>query len=411
MDAKLEKNCKKNNRLVFTEYLLFCVFLITLVLCMSKAIFGIQLSNSPLKHVPIVLFLAAFAFHIMGGYISGASSLNVKGVIYWTWPFFILGLYATIGSLVAKFVLKTEDNFLILGVYLMLTPLFFVWGREKESLSKIISPLISIWGLGAVVSVIGSIVRFRESEPLHEIEFLVLSFFIYTYYAYKSYGLKFLSLILIVLVSILTQKLTGYIIGLFALIYIYIIHIKNTVSPKWRGFIFTVAIILIVLFVGIAIVGFIFFREYFPTGNIEVRLHQYDIVFQSFLESPIWGKAYTGSSGTEYQEYLRSLNVPTHSDILDLLKQGGVVAFALWVIGIQRSFRLLKYSINKNLYDPKIIAYFHAMVFMIITSVFSYAVNPLLLKPPFSFVIWGMLILAVAVASLKKEENLNDEFL
>lgn len=402
MDTNIKIPEKKPKNLIFTEYILFFVFAIALLLVTSKPIFGVQLSNTPLKHIPLILFLTAFTIHLMGRFIVGSFPLNIKGIGYWVWPFFILGLYVTVGSLVANFLLNVKENFLILGAYLMLTPLFFIWGREEDSSIKIIKPLVLLWGVAALFSLLGAVIRFGKVEALHEIEFLVLPFFLYMYFAFRSLGMKVFSLVLLVLVSILTQKLTGYVIGLAAFIYIFITYVKNVVSPKWKGFIFTLTIVLLVLFVGTLIIGFIYFREYFPTGNAVVRLHQYEIAYQDFLDSPIWGKAYTASSGTVYQENLRSLNVPTHSDILDLLKQGGAIAFILWAVGIFKAIKLFMQSTKKDLNDLKVTAFFHAMTFMSIAAVFSYTFNPLLLKPPFAFVIWGMLSLAIAVASSKK---------
>ena len=148
--------------------------------------------------------------------------------------------------------------------------------------------------------------------------------------------------------------------------------------------------------VTIAALGFVYFQEYLPSGNANVRLHQYELALDSFVDSPIWGKAYTGSSGEFFVENSRAYNLPTHSDLIDLLKQGGLIAFSLWALGMFKSIRLF---LREGLRSPTAKPFFHAMAFMSMATIFSMAVNPLLLKPPFAFVIWGVLALAISIAS------------
>lgn len=393
----------KHGSLVFTEYVLFFVFTIALILCTSKAVFGVQLSNTSLKHVPLILFLAAIFLHLSGRFINGSIPLNSKGIVYWIWPFFILGIYATVGSLIANYFFHLKENFLTFGIYLLISPLFFIWGRERDGVIKYIRPLTLIWAAVTLFSVLGAIARFGKVESLHEIEFLVLPIFIYIYFVNRSSAMKFVAVVLLAIVSILVQKLTGYIIGLAAVIYIFIQYVRSAVSPKWKGLIFTLTLVLLLMFISLLVIGFIFFRDYFPTGNSDVRLHQYEIAYQAFLDSPIWGKAYTASSGEVFRENSRGLNIPTHSDVLDLLKQGGIVAFMLWGIGVFRAIKLFMQSTKAD--NLSMSAFYHAITFMSIATVFAYTFNPLLLKPPFAFVIWGMLSFSIGLATTGKKES------
>ena len=241
-------------------------------------------------------------------------------------------------------------------------------------------------------------------RSLHEIEFWVLPFFLYAYFAARTVQGRLLSVLMLFFTSILTQKLTGYAIGIGAIGYIFSVKIHDSVEPKWRPLMMGVVAVVLLVGLGLLTLGFFYFEQYLPSGNVSVRLHQYELALDSFFKSPIWGKAYTGSSGELFIEYTKSFNLPTHSDLLDLLKQGGIIAFALWTIGM---YKCIKLFLNCGLRTMPMSAFFHAMTYTTIAFVFSSAVNPLLLKPPFAFVIFGVLSLAVSIATKYIDEKPN----
>jgi O-antigen ligase len=252
---------------------------------------------------------------------------------------------------------------------------------------------------------VGSVFYFGKIAVLHNIEFLVQPFFLYFFFAQKEIAGKAIALFLIIVVAILSQKLTGYINGIAAMSYIGVAYVNRNASLKWRDAIRFFSIALLVTITGLTVLGFFYFKEYLPSGNVNVRLHQYGNVFSAFLDSPVWGQAYTSSSGEVYIEYTRSLNIPTHSDILDLLKQGGVIAFGLWLIGIISTIKLFVRNAMKN---TRRSAFFHAMAFLTVSIVLACAVNPLFLTPTFAFIIWGSLALALGVATDTREGQFNE---
>ena len=189
------ENRKQNSSIVFSDILLLGSIFIALVLCTSQPIFGNVLSTSILKHFPLVIFLVAFALHMVGRRITFSPKINSSGVVLWLSPFLVLGLYALTGSLYAKYTLKIDDTFLNLGIYLLMTPLFFIWGREDSGSYKIVRALIFLWGVTVLMAIIGTLARIMQIQALHEIEFLVLPFFLYLYYATKSYGLSLIHIL------------------------------------------------------------------------------------------------------------------------------------------------------------------------------------------------------------------------
>ena len=139
-------------------------------------------------------------------------------------------------------------------------------------------------------------------------------------------------------------------------------------------------------------------RHLLPSGNIDVRMKQYEAAMRQFIESPIWGSAYTAGSGEAYREYFRVLNIPTHSDVLDILKHGGLIGFALFCWGYWKIFALINRAVSATRSDALLNAYFVGVRFFAVTALLSFSLNPLLLKGPFLVVIWGNLGLAVGMA-------------
>ena len=392
--------------IVFTELPLWIAFSFAFFISVSEAIFGITLRNSLfLKHIPLLMFLPAFAFYIVGRIIAGMPRIDFSGLITWLWPFLLIGIFATLGSLYARFVLDIQETFLGLGIYLLLMPLFFIFGREVGNTDKAVKPLLLLWGVASCVSVVGSVRYFSEGAVLHSIEFLVQPFFLYCFFAQKKTSGKVFTFILLALVTVLTQKLTGYINGVSAISYIGIAYLDANASVKWKTTIRWISVALLICTISLSLVGFFYFREYLPSGSVEIRLHQYNNVFSAFLDSPIWGQAYTAPSGEVYVEYTHSLNIPTHSDILDLLKQGGVIALGLWLIGTISSIRLfLRCAATSSKTGP----FFHAMAFLTISTALNCAVNPLFLTPTYAFVIWGSLALALGIATDRRKGQFNE---
>lgn len=385
-----------SRQLIFSDYLLLGALSLGIFLLISRPIFGTQLSNSPLKHIPLALFLPTLAFHQVGRALFCRVHSNNAGLIYCLWPLCLLGSYTTVGSLLARFVFDEKETFLTLGVYLLSTPLFFIWGRASGGAGKMVSPLVFLWGTSSMIAVAGAIARYGQDESLHEIEFWVLPFFLYSYLVAKTMPGRILSLMMLACASILTQKLTGYAIGIGAIGYISSVRIHRSVEPRWRPFILGVIFVALLIGLGLLTLGFMYFQQYLPSGNVGVRLHQYELALDSFFKSPIWGKAYTGSSGEIYIEYTKSFNLPTHSDLLDILKQGGIIAFTLWVVGMYKCIKLFFQCASRTIETSP---FFHAMVYITVAIIFSSAVNPLLLKPPFAFVIFGVLSLAMSIAT------------
>ena len=79
---------------------------------------------------------------------------------------------------------------------------------------------------------------------------------------------------------------------------------------------------------------------------------------RQFVQSPLWGNAYLAGSGEAYRESFRLLNIPTHSDVIDILKHGGLIGFALFCRGYWKILALINRAISATLDGSLLNAYF-----------------------------------------------------
>lgn len=388
----------------FTGYLVHGSFALGLALALARPILGRVPESGVLKHLALTAFVLTLSVHAIGMAAANDGRIYTRGMGRTLWPFLLLGLFATAGSLYARIALGQQDTFLTLGLYLLTLPLFFLWGRDERNGKTVVRPLMVLWLLIALCAIVGSVLQRERENPLHESEFLVLPIFLYWYLASNTRSGRVASLLLLLVASVLTGKITGYTIGLCALLTVVGIHVWETASTKYRAAILTISAIGIVAAAGAAVGAYFHFREYMPSGNARVRMHQYRIVYREFLDSPVWGAAYAGPSGVTFVEAGVPLDIPTHSDVLDLLREGGVFGSALWLTGIIRSVKALASRVS---HTREARAFLPVMIFTLLATVFSYSFNPLLLKPPQAFVIWGILGIALSVATDRRPGQLN----
>jgi hypothetical protein len=368
-----------------------------LIAC-STPLFGIKLYYGILNHAPMVILAPLLLLNMM------AAQLNRRAqpwgrILSFCGPLLALGLYAFVGSSVAKWVRLEKETYLTFGAYLLALPLFIaavpVFAAQARSWARAL--LVIAVGFG-IASLIGELMKPRGSEVLHEIEYVVLSAFLMLYYAVRSNSLKLLALVMMAAAAVYNQKLTGYIILAMALVHIGSSAGWRRLDPRWRGTYATAAVLGTVALALLLLILYFEFRQYLPSGNADVRLRQYEAAWRQFLASPIYGYAYLQNSGEEFTQAMRVMNIPTHSDLLDLLKHGGLIALGLFAWGYWKIFRLLNAAVVATVGDRLLNAFFVGMRFYQVTALATFAINPLLLKGPYLVIIWGMLGLAAGIA-------------
>lgn len=381
----------------FTELLFLGVLSLAYLLSVSSPVFGILMYHTPLNHFSLVLMVPVLLLHIVGLVINRPPTPWAR-LLWVCLPLMGLALYALVGSSVAKWVFKINETYLSFGIYLLLLPLYAALTADGERLRAWALALIIVPLLFSVAALIGEAARFGGRDSLHETEYLVIAGFLGLFYAVRSSWVKLLAVLMLLAVVVLNHKLTGYIIAAMALLHIALTAGWRRLLPEWRGAYGLGALVLgVALSVALTLLYFEF-RDYLPSGNTEVRLSQYERAMQRFFESPVWGNAYLEGSGEVFQQAARALNIPTHSDVLDMLKHGGLIAFLLFAWGYGHILWLVNRACVATAHQQVLNAYFISARFFMVTALFTFSFNPLLLKGPFLIVIWASVGLALGMS-------------
>ena len=138
-------------------------------------------------------------------------------------------------------------------------------------------------------------------------------------------------------------------------------------------------------------------RDSLPSGNIPYREEMYAIAWRTFLESPVWGSAFTDASVVYFQLFQVAQStqyLPTHSDVLDLLAHGGVIAVVLWLLVAKRQFAIAWFA-GRTLaarqagVDLTRIRWLAVLALMQLGAMLTYAINPVMINPVYAYWMWG----------------------
>jgi O-antigen ligase len=139
-----------------------------------------------------------------------------------------------------------------------------------------------------------------------------------------------------------------------------------------------------------------------PTGNTEFRMHTYEAAWQRFLDSPLWGSGFAREATEKFGLFDTGIagNVlPTHSDVLDLLANGGILGFSLYLAGLAMIAalawrRLLRPALGER---PQA-RYGHALALLVLAALLTSCFNPILLQPPMAALAWANLGMLLGLA-------------
>jgi O-antigen ligase len=364
----------------------------------SAPLFKVFFHLSALGHFPLMLSGPVLALHF-GGLWYNSHAFPWQTIFRACWSLLLLAVFALLGSAVAKWELNIDDSFLAFGVYIFLLPFFMLSASENTRARHWVVVLMSLGFLVSLAALAGEVARYKWGQTfLHEIQYIVVAGFFAVYYVVRSNTVKLLMFLLIVLVAVLNQKLTGFLVVGLAILHIVVTAGWRRFGKQWRIGYMSVAAILVMSIAAVAGLLYFEFREHLPSGNPEVRLQQYQSAMREFVDSPLWGNAYTSASGEIYNDGYRRFYIPTHGDVLDMLKHGGLIAFTLFFLGYWKIFFLIHSAVKATREDRVLNAYFMTARYFQVAALVTFTFNPLLLKGPFLFVIWANLGLAAGIA-------------
>lgn len=358
------------------------------------------------KHFHLMLVIPFFVLGWFGARLSDHRRTFIA-VSPICWPLMLLAVWIIGGALYARFHSKIIETFLIMGSYMLVTAgaaRFIVDHRDPE---RILNSYVGML-LGAIV--IGALWQagvLHEWSKFHEMEALTVPLAVFFYARAKSTAGRISALVFMVGLMLLVIKNTSFLVTAMSMAYVWWCFIRpelkkaDALGRLLHFYSLAVGIVL----VGVAVVAIRLLKHSaLPDGNPKYRLFTYERTWAEFVHSPIWGKSFSGAGAEQFGlfEVASSTQVlPSHSDLLDILAQGGLIgmllfAFALWRIGryIYLNFRARK----PDALTPTMEAHFHWLAVSSLVTITVVAFNPIMLQPGKAFLMWMNLGIALGIA-------------
>jgi hypothetical protein len=393
--------------LVWSEYCFLICIALALVLVVVPHDWPLP-GRRAIRHLPLLATLPLAILSIAGRRLStpsmpyppGRASLSIL------MPLILLGIWIVIGSAHARWVEGLQATFLNLGLYIIAAPAAALIVANSAAPFKLANSYLQLIQIGAVAMALGLVAVFGHRELYHEQIFMLIPPAVAVILNRQHRGVAWLGFVFIVGTALLSKKNTSYIIALMSSVYslaflwLNVMKRASTAKQLWMHYLAFTGVLLI------AAAGcyLLYFREeYLPSGNTEFRSFTYRAAWQQFLQSPLWGTSFSEESIREFTLYTIGIarnRLPTHSDIMDLLANGGLLAIGLWLWSYVRigTFAYSRVLSLRHLHYPWA-PHVHTFAAISLAAIVVYAFNPILLQPEMAFLTWTTLGFLVGLAA------------
>jgi hypothetical protein len=357
------------------------------------------------KHLPLMISMCGVLMANIGNWLFRPR--NRAPIRHWQvlsagLPLILLGMWIVAGSLYAVKIEHVHNSFITVGIYMLFTFLTARLVMLSPARARIVRIYLTIAACFAVFMVLRMAVNFGDPVvPYHELEALVVPLAVY--FALRpsnnQYWKAFMTLFFLV-AGLVFRKNTGFLMIPLTLLYLWIVEWRFRFRESAVFRIWTMFWVVVIFVAGVAATGYLAHQrsEMMPSGNPGYRMLTYEVAIHRFYDSPVWGTGFTHPASEKFKAYIINVAdgvLPTHSDILDLAAQGGVIALSLWLWGYLRIMSLsARHSLAGRPYDDMRAAA-HALACMSLTSIVVYAFNPIMLQPGKGLLLWsqfGMLL-------------------
>lgn len=408
-DHGLRRNVRPN--LIMTDL----VYLLALALALLYVLvepMGWRLGKIALtKHLPlIVLVVPSFILTLVGARIFHLSR-SFPRVTSSFLPLLGFALFVVTGSLYARYHLKIHNTFLFTGIYMLAAPFaayMLIHSGNARRMLHVYQGLLMVSGL---VVTAGLVRNYGIEQVYHELEFLVPPLAVFFAFSGWRKGMHRFWIFVFLIAAVLFKKNSGYLTGL--LVVAYLIWFGVWPAQRWQDSLrktanlYVLATILLA-FAAAALFLWSYKDAYLPSGNPQYRMLTYENTWRKFIASPWWGTFFSGPATEKFEGFdtgVANNVLPSHSDILDILANGGIIGAILWFWTLARIGRLAWSGILQwdNRTHP-LAPYAHMMACMSLAAVLVYAFNPILLQPSKALLVWTNLGLLGGIALLFKRD-------
>jgi len=399
----------------FTDGLV--VLAITLQLFWAIDPFAIELWRRSLtRHLPTILAVAATLLCIAGRLLFRPDLRPTLGAVVRIYRGLILfAAFVIVGSLYARFALAIDSSFLLMGLSLILGGPVNLWLITTSSAPTSLVRNITI--AMVAVSLLGVVMNTIDFGNMlyHAMEHVVLVGVALPLIVGRNLVVRLAGALLCILAAVAPNKITGYIVLLmiFAWVFVDELMIRTASDPDRVRAGLRRILGAMVGMVGVLGVVFLYqaTKSHLPDGNTVYRMHTYQMAIDRFLDSWLWGRAFAASAVDHFDLFVvnaSTQSLPTHSDPLDILANGGLLGAIPFVLGLlsilYAAWKVLARNWVSGEPAQSPARGQLAMYFLIMTSGLTVmAFNPVLNSASSSYVYWMCSALMCALVWSDKE--------
>lgn len=394
--------------LVWSEYCYLLCIAVALVLCVLPQHWIIQ-GDRILRHLPLLGAVPLVILSMVGwrlGSPPDSQQRTLRAVAMTLLPLMLIGLWIVVGSLHARFVEGWQATFLNMGLYIAAAPAAAMMLACSRAPVRLAQGYLKLLIAAAIAMSIGLILAYGRMELYHEHIFLLIPVAVACAIAIRQRSYAWLCSMFFIGTALLSQKNTSYLIALLTVSYIavflWLSRIERTSSVKrlWAHYL---AFVCVLATTAAACYVLYYRHRYLPSGNVEFRTFTYRAAWQQFMDSPVWGTSFSAESVRKFTLYSIGIarnRLPTHSDVMDLLANGGLLAAGLWLWAYAKAgvFAFRRILAPRFLHYPWA-AQAHTFALISLAAIVVYAFNPILLQPEVAFLTWTTFGFLVGLAA------------
>lgn len=363
--------------------------------------------HTAIKHLPLALALA-FALLTAAGHTLRTpldQRPSEASIVRATWPLLAISALIVLGSLYERSASGVRDTFLNVGLYMVMVPVAaYVMCRSEAPVALLRACFGVLVAAGGVMGAF-LVANYNVRQVYHEQIFLVIPLAVLFFAAPRPGFARRLGGGFFMAMTFFSQKYTSYLVGSVTAAYLLAAialprltarsALHRVTAAYWTWVLALASGALIALLM-------IWSRAELPSGNLDYRLHTYANAWRTFVASPLWGTMFAAHAVRKFTLYdidVAGNLLPTHSDVLDLLANGGLIGMGLWLFGLARVARLAaRHALAPRLAAAPEAPYAHTLAMISLGGLITCAVNPILLQPAKAFLLWTSVGLLLGVA-------------
>ena len=401
----LGKPSTARDELIMTDLGMLFVLFLAVFFAMDPFILYID-KRTIFKHLHLMFAVPVFVMAWIGVRISAGRRLFTP-VSYICWPLMVLAIWIIAGSLYARFHDNLIETFLTMGLYMLVTLGAARFIADHRNPTILLNTYLGLL-LGAIfVGALWQAGILQVWSKFHEVEAFTVPLAVFLFVRAESTQGRIWSVVFMFLLMMLVIKNTSFIVAAITLAYIWWVFVRprlalqQVLSRLLHYYSLALAGLAVAgVYAGINLLD----TSALPDGNTKFRFYTYERTWDGFIHSPIWGKSFTGAGAEMFSLFHVDAStqiLPSHSDLLDILGEGGLIGMTVFLYGLWRVARYVRarfVSRSLGTLSPTLEAHFHWLTVSCLSTIPVVAFNPILLQPGKAFLIWMNLGILIGLA-------------